>query len=221
MKAGRWLFTFSGWIFAILVFVLDAPSKVNSYFNERDAAWHHVSTWFWNLDRYEGRWTNDGRLRPDENLITDGTTPNDQGDVQLELTDTGTNDFTGEIETSRMEKGLTAWSRVNVSGHVGFGGFRGEIWDVVGGRHRTFAYFRLKPSDKFEGKSLQLLADQNFDRIVPPETILWRTDATMSDGAMGEEFSKILFEISRKNRAVEPNQDQSSHAQTTVSSPAH
>jgi hypothetical protein len=201
---GRWLVTLSGWLFGVLVFILAAPSKVNSFFDEKDAAWHHLSVWFWNLDRYEGRWTNDADLRPDENLITDGTIPKDHGEVQLELVDAGTNEFRGTLETRRLEKGFAPWSQVYVSGYVSFGGFRGEVWDIIEGRHQTLGYFRLEPTDKFGGNSLRLTADRKFEWILPSETTLWRTNATMSNGKWGDQYLKILFDVVRKGKAASP-----------------
>lgn len=195
----RSLFTFSGWILAALVWTLDLPSKVDDFYQHRNQAWRHIAPAMWNPKTYEGRWTNDPELRPDVNLITDGSQPNDNGTVQLYLEEDKQGNFSGEIETSRMGNSLVAWSRVMVDGHIPFwGGFDGEVWDVVGGRHSTIAFFHLTTSDEIGTQAIQFSADSNFSAVLPSRTFLWRTDAKMSGGKMGAKYEKTLMQLARE-----------------------
>jgi len=195
----RGLFTFSGWILAALVWTLDLPSKVDDFYQHRNQAWRHIAPAILNPKTYEGRWTNDPELRPDVNLITDGSQPNDNGTVQLYLEEDKQGNFSGEIETSRMGSSLVAWSRVMVDGHIPlWGGFDGTVWDVQGGSRRALAFFHLSTSDEMGGQAIQFSSDSNFSQVLPSKTVLWRTDAKMSDGKMGSEYKKVLMQVVRE-----------------------
>jgi len=199
--AWYWPITLSGWVAAALVWTLELPAKVNEFYEQKDRAWHHLAPARANPSTYIGRWTNDPSLRPDENLITDGSIPADQGTVQLVLHEGPAGIFSGEIETRLLESSIVPWSRVNVTGHIRWlGGLQGEVWDVVEGRHRTIAFFELTPSPEFGGQTLRFMADPSFSRLVPSETTLWRTDATMSDGRAGSEFQKVLMDVVKKHQ---------------------
>lgn len=195
------LFAFSGWIVAALSWTLDLPGKVDDFYKHKDQAWRHVAPAIVNPTTYEGRWTNSPSLRPDENLISDGSQPIDDGTVQLDLQRDAQGNFSGEIETSLMSGSLVPWSRVMVEGHIQpLGGFDGEAWDIVSGRHRTIAYFHLSTSDEMGGHAIQFSADSKFSQFLPSKTVLWRTDAKMSDGKMGAEYEKVLMQAaSEKN----------------------
>jgi hypothetical protein len=83
------------------------------------------------------------------------------------------------------------------------GGFQGEAWDVVGGRHRTIAYFQLTPSAEIEGKiSLRFTSEARYSQFLPSETLLWPTDAVMSDGKQGTVFSKVLLMKTERRPAI-------------------
>jgi len=196
MLSWRGLFAFSGWILAALVWTLDLPSKVEDFYQHKNEAWRHIAPAIVNPTTYEGRWTNDPALRPDWNLITDGSIPIDHGTVQLDLHLDKEGNFSGEIETSLMGNSLVAWSRVMAGGHVAFfGGFDGEVWDIQNNRRSLLGYFHLSTSDEVNGQALEFSADSNFSQILPSKTVLWRTDAKMDGGKMGAEYKKVLMQV--------------------------
>ena len=196
--AWHWLILLSGWIAAALVGVLNLPRELNSFYAQKDEAWLHIAPKSANPATYIGRWTNDPDLRPDENLITGGSPQVDHGTVQLYLRQDKAGGLSGEIVTTLLGRSMVPWSRVNITGHVSpLGGFRGEAWDIVGNRQRVIADFRLAPSDDVNGQAIRFSAKSEYSRYVPPETILWRTDATMSGGHFGDEYIKALMNIAR------------------------
>ena len=200
----RGLFAFSGWIVAALSWTLDLPGKVDDFYKHKDQAWLHVAPAIVNPTTYEGRWTNDPELRPDENLISDGSQPIDNGAVQLDLQRDKQGNFSGEIETSLMGSSQVPWSRVMVEGHIlPLGGFDGEAWNIVDGRHRTIAYFHLTTSGEMGGQAIQFSADSKFSQFLPSNTVLWRTDAKMSGGKMGAEYEKVLMQVARERAGKE------------------
>jgi len=183
---------------AVLVGALNLPGEINGFYAQKNEAWSHIAPKNANQATYIGRWTNDPELRPDENLITDGSPQVDHGTVQLYLRQDKAGGLSGEIATTLLGKSMMPWSRVNITGHVSpMGGFQGEVWDIVGNRQRVIADFRLAPSDEVNGQAIRFSAKAEFSRYVPQETILWRTDATMSGGHFGDEYIKALMNIVR------------------------
>lgn len=201
-RAGwKWLILLSGWIAAALVGILNLPGELNSFYAQKGEAWLHIAPKSANPATYLGRWTNDPGLRPDENLITDGTPQVDHGTVQLYLRQDKSGDLSGEIVTSLLGASMTPWSRVNITGHVSpLGGFRGEVWDIVRNRHHVIAEFDLAPSNEVNGQALRFTANAEFSRYVPSNTVLWHTDAKMSDGQWGTEYIKALMRVAGQGR---------------------
>ena len=197
----QWLILLSGWIAAALVGILNLPGELNSFYAQKGEAWLHMAPKSANPATYLGRWTNDPGLRPDENLISDGSPQVDHGTVQLDLQQDKAGGLSGEIVTSLLGKSMVPWSRVEITGHVlPLGGFRGEVWDIVSNRQRIIAYFRLAPSDEVNGQALRFTANSEFSRFVPPDTVLWHTDAKMSDGQWGTEYTKALMRTVEQGR---------------------
>lgn len=127
-------------------------------------------------------------------ITEEGSEQLDRGTVQLDLQLDKEGNFSGEIETTLMGNSLVAWSRVMAGGYVSLlGGFDGEVWDIQNNRRALLGYFHLSTSDEVNEQAIQFSADSNFSDILPSKTILWRTDAKMSDGQMGTGFRKLLM----------------------------
>lgn len=183
------------------MWTLELPAKLNSFYEQKGQAWHHIAPQSLNPLTYKGRWTNDPSLLPNENLITDGSTPTDHGTVQIEISQDGDGKLSGEIETQLLERSMVPWSRVFLTGHVRpFGGFEGEAWDVVHNRHRTIAYFVLTPSTEMDGQTLRFTSDPKYSQFLPQGTILWHTNAPMTDGQAGTQFTKALMDVVKKEQ---------------------
>lgn len=175
----------SGWLAALMLGFLELPAKINSFFSEKDVALINLSFRF-DKKTYIGRWTNDESLRPFTNMISEGALLGDHGSLQLILSESEGGKIEGEIVCAT----LFPFTRVFVSGQVAItGGFDGLIWDIVENKRKVLAYFRLEPDDS---DMLRFTSDPTFARIIPSESMLWRTSEKMSDGDFRPEYLNSL-----------------------------
>lgn len=200
--AGKLLIMVSGWICSVLLGILDLPAKIVSFAANKDAALEHTGTLLWGYERYEGRWTSDESAWVGKHLIVSGDTVPDHGDVQLIINHQGNGVFSGEIVTRSLAENFAPWSRVNIDGTVGFGGFRGEVWDVVHGERQVYTRFRLKPYDG-NADALRLITDQRGALLFPGDLTLWRTDAEMNPGQQGARFNETFHRWMERGMKVD------------------
>ncbi|NII10736.1 hypothetical protein [Oleiagrimonas sp. C23AA] len=191
----HWLIFASGWIAAALVGVLELPAKIVSFSENFSPAKEATLNAAIDYQKYVGRFSSDPNAWVGRNLISDGTHPPDDGDIQLEIEYLGQGEYRGEIRSAYMAKhALAPWSRVMIDGKVGLTGtFRGVVWDIVNGRRVSYALFRLSPEDKANG-SLRL-TPTSANNIFPGEVVLWPTDFKMSGGERGQCFDDLLHEV--------------------------
>ncbi len=187
----------SGWAAAFL----SAPANINSFFEQKTAAWHHLNSALFSYDRYSGQWSS---FR-DEGEISSNESSGDIGDVQLILVeDRGR--FYGEIFSKRIEETLIPWSRVSVEGDVGIFRFSGQAYDAIFNRRRTIAPFHLKPvivdSGHEQLDALILTSDREYNYALPESVVLFRSKLEMADGSFSPIYLRILQGI-----VVEPPVD--------------
>lgn len=192
---GRWLFFASGWVAAVFVGVLELPAKIVSFSENFAPAKETTFNAAIDYQKYVGRFSSDPNSWVGRNLVSDGTHPRDDGDIQLEIEYLGHGEYRGEIRSAYMAKhALAPWSRVMIDGKVGLTGtFQGVVWDIVNGSRASYALFRLSPEDKSNG-SLRL-TPTSASNIFPGEVVLWPTDFEMSGGERGQRFDDLLHEV--------------------------
>lgn len=196
---GRVILLASGWLFSAFLVILELPAKIVSFAENKAAAQEHAGEWLWEYDLYEGRWTSDQSAWIGSNLISSDESIEDVGDVQLSIVSEGNGLFSGEIVTKELEENFAPWSRINIDGEVGLGGFHGEAWDIVQGSRQPVAAFRLKPEGEGHD-TLRLIPDPSGAKIFPGEVLLWRTDTEMAGGRPGKRFEQVLRDVIRKQK---------------------
>ncbi|MFC5527676.1 hypothetical protein ACFPPA_18175 [Rhodanobacter ginsengisoli] len=192
---GRWLFFASGWVAAVFVGVLELPAKIVSFSENFAPAKETTLNAAIDYQKYVGRFSSDPNSWVGSNLVSDGTHPPDDGDIQLDIEYLGHGEYSGEIRSAYMAKhALAPWSRVMIDGKVGLTGtFQGVVWDIVNGSRASYALFQLSPEDKSNG-SLRL-TPTSANNIFPGKVVLWPTDFEMSGGEHGQRFENLLHEV--------------------------
>ncbi len=192
---GRWLFFCSGWIAAVAVGMLELPAKIVSFSENYAPAKETTLNAAIDYQRYAGRFSSDPNAWVGRNLVSDGTHPPDEGEIQLAIEYLGDGQYHGEIRSAHMaQHALAPWSRVMIDGKVGLTGtFQGVVWDIVSGSRASYASFQLSPQDKSDGSVR--LTPVVANNIFPGEVVLWPTDFEMSGGERGQRFDKLLHEI--------------------------
>lgn len=192
---GHWLFFVSGWVAAVFVGVLELPAKIISFSGNFAPAKETTLNAAIDYQKYVGRFSSDPNSWVGRNLVSDGTRPPDDGDIQLDIEYLGHGEYRGEIRSTYMAKhALAPWSRVMIDGKVGLTGtFQGVVWDIVNGSRASYALFRLSLQDKSNG-SLRL-TPTSASNIFPGEVVLWPTDFEMSGGERGQRFDDLLHEV--------------------------
>lgn len=191
----RWLFFASGWVAAAFVGVLELPAKIVSFSENYAPAKETALNAAIGYQKYAGRFSSDPSAWVGRNLVSDGTHPPDEADIQLDIKYLGHGAYHGEIRSAYMAKNaLAPWSRVMIDGKVGLTGtFQGVVWDIVNGERASYASFRLSPEDESNG-SLRLTPTSEND-IFSDEVVLWPTDFEMSGGERGQRFDDLLHEV--------------------------
>lgn len=201
----RWLVFASGWVAALFVGVLELPTKIVSFSENYVPAKETTLNAAIGYQRYVGRFSSDPNAWLGRNLVSDGTHPPDEGDIQLDIEYLGHGEYRGEIRSAYMAKhSLAPWSRVMIDGKVGLTGtFQGVVWDVVHGGRAPYASFQLSSEGGANG-SLRLTPTTKND-IFPGEVTLWPTDFEMSGGEQGQRFVDLLHDaITRPSKNEKP-----------------
>lgn len=191
LKWFRRLFLASGWLAAAFVGVFDLPAKINSFAENYPPAKEATLNAAIDYKKYAGRFSSDPESWVGRNLISDGTEPPDQGDVQLDIKYLGDGKYFGEIHSAYMaEHSFAPWSRFMIDGEVGL---TGTFEGIVSGSRAPHALFRLSPEDKSNG-SLRLTPIV-ANGIFPGEVVLWPTNFEMTGGVHGQRFEDLLLEV--------------------------
>lgn len=88
---------------------------------------------------------------PDSHVITSRALADNHGEVQLDISDTGTNRFEGAIETRLLEDSTVSFSRVHVIGSANLTGLHLAMREVRFGRWVTLARFKVSRADERVG----------------------------------------------------------------------
>lgn len=187
------MFLSSGWIASLALGLLDLPEKIVSFAKNAPEARETASDMLWDYQRYTGRFTSDPKAWKPLNLMSDGTEPTDNGQIQLAIEYGGNGRYYGEIHSAYMaEHSFAPWSRVMIDGEIGpTGTFRGEVWDIVNNQRAPYARFHLAVDDPKKG-TLRLTPLESDDGVFPGEVVLWPTDFSMADGHQGKRFQELL-----------------------------
>lgn len=199
----NWLFFASGWVVSLLLGILELPAKIVSFWENYNPAKEATFNAAIDYQKYVGRFSSDANAWVGQNLISDGTNPIDEGEIQLDIDYLGRGEYRGEIRSAYMAKhALAPWSRVMIDGKVGLTGrFHGIVWDIIEGSRASYASFQLSPGDVSNG-SLRLTPTSG-NNIFPAGVTLWPTDFEMSGGEHGQRFLELLQEVISKNENAE------------------
>ncbi|MCX7557744.1 hypothetical protein OS187_13150 [Xanthomonadaceae bacterium JHOS43] len=188
----------SGWIVALLVGLLEVPSKIVSFYENYPRATKAVGHLVYRPERFVGRWSSDPSAWVGRNLIQPESPMVDTGDVQLSVVVDDDGAVFGEIVSEVMRRGHFPYSRVMIDGKVGVVSAHLQVWDIVQNERAAYAGFKLRPEGGREGTLLMIRSGGSG---IPEVTRLWRTDFEMGDGAFGEKWMELL----RRNIPVGPD----------------
>jgi hypothetical protein len=192
----------SGWAAALLIWVLQAPASINSFFAEAPKAIENVATW-WNLDKqFTGTWSNEANIDiPPDDVRLMGL---DGAPIAIELRVYG-----GTVDGYVITGGLGKhWMRNQalIAGNVVGGKIEGYVYDFHDGKREKMALIEITHSTGDQGDFLYIKALDQPIQFLPDEGRVYRVEASyMPTVELNMDFFKQVEEEAKKmDEAAKP-----------------
>jgi hypothetical protein len=201
----RLLITWSGWIAAVLLGLLELPAKINSLASELPELNKNLGIWWWKDHRFTGTWTTQAEFElglpeemySNEDHRVDLTIEVNSGELEM-----------GEIVSTGLERHYV-FSRVMLRGLVKGSKLHAEVWDYISGRPTALAPFTLEPVTIGGVQLLRLTSDPTKTRLLPASVLLTRSHEDMPPGDLNLGVLRGAVEqtVERSSEAAEPAGD--------------
>lgn len=193
----------SGWAAAALIWVLQAPASVNSFFAEGPKAVENVATW-WNLDKqFTGTWSNEVNVDiPPDDVRLMGL---DGAPIAIELRVYG-GSVDGYVITGGLGKNWLQ-NKALVAGNLINGKIEGYVYDFHGGKREKMALIEITHSTGEQGEFLYIKTLDQPMQFLPDEGRVYRVDEKYMPAAeLNMDLFKKIEEEAKKERSDEAAQ---------------